>query len=350
MLKYCNYCGKKFKLPEENEGSNKHWYKILQKKRWVVYVCRQKSKDYFLKQKEKPNYYKDFYDNRLKPYYNTTEGFLKKRHNTMMVRKIYENVFGYNIYKDMEVLSKEDFIKWGKKTLPPFMEENQLDRPFDNKVYVIRKDKKEGFVPKNIEWFTVNGYKSVAERTVGIAIQLCKRSGKVIKEWKSITTAARSNDMTICQIASICEGRTKQEGLTFFKYKKSDTIPEYIGKKERRIKQISLSGKTIKIWKNLKEIGEKTDFKRCNISMALHYRQKTSHGYIWREEGDDNLPDLSYLIDRKIVQKDLDGNIIKIWNGRKPIIKSSKYNYSCVLNCIKGIIKTSSGYKWEYFE
>lgn len=51
----------------------------------------------------------------------------------------------------------------------------------------------------------------------------------------------------------------------------------------------------------------------------------------------------------KVIQKDFDGNVIKIWESTKSVIKFG-FNQSNVWKCCHGIHKQHKGYIWEYYK
>lgn len=53
---------------------------------------------------------------------------------------------------------------------------------------------------------------------------------------------------------------------------------------------------------------------------------------------------------RKIVQYDLDNNIIKIWNDIRQAEIILKIHHANIIKCCKGERKTTGGYKWCYYE
>lgn len=51
---------------------------------------------------------------------------------------------------------------------------------------------------------------------------------------------------------------------------------------------------------------------------------------------------------KPIIQKDLSGNVIKLWKSGKEIERETGILSSGVCQCCKGYIKTFKGYKWSY--
>lgn len=52
---------------------------------------------------------------------------------------------------------------------------------------------------------------------------------------------------------------------------------------------------------------------------------------------------------KKIVQEDLNGNKIKIWDSARDIQNETGYFESNINKCCKGKVKTYKGYVWKYF-
>lgn len=50
----------------------------------------------------------------------------------------------------------------------------------------------------------------------------------------------------------------------------------------------------------------------------------------------------------KIIQKDKDRNIIKIWKNIDEIVCNTNYNKSNIYKCCQGKLKTAYGYIWNY--
>ncbi|MBR5303465.1 MAG: HNH endonuclease [Candidatus Gastranaerophilales bacterium] len=51
-----------------------------------------------------------------------------------------------------------------------------------------------------------------------------------------------------------------------------------------------------------------------------------------------------------VVQKTLDGILVKKWDSMREAERGTGICYLCISRCCKGILKTSGGYKWEFYE
>lgn len=52
---------------------------------------------------------------------------------------------------------------------------------------------------------------------------------------------------------------------------------------------------------------------------------------------------------RKVIQYDINNNIIKIWDDIHEVENKLKLHHSNIIKCCKGERKTTGGYKWSYF-
>lgn len=50
---------------------------------------------------------------------------------------------------------------------------------------------------------------------------------------------------------------------------------------------------------------------------------------------------------RLIIQKSLDGKIIKKWNGYKQLLTETKFRQGDICECCKGKQKSAFGFMWE---
>lgn len=53
---------------------------------------------------------------------------------------------------------------------------------------------------------------------------------------------------------------------------------------------------------------------------------------------------------RKVIQYDLNNNIVKIWNDIHEVENILKIHHANIIKCCKGERKTTGGYKWCYYE
>lgn len=112
--------------------------------------------------------------------------------------------------------------------------------------------------------------------------------GNFIKEFSSSQEVQRILGYNSSLIRSCCRNEiaTSKNFIWIFK---SDKISFKLPLEElesrnldTRIKQISLDGNLIKIWRNTSEIEEELLFPKAQISQCIRGRSKTSNGFIWK--------------------------------------------------------------------
>ena len=158
-------------------------------------------------------------------------------------------------------------------------------------------------------------------------------------------------------------------GQTLYIY--SDEDKNKISKsKIKKVVQYDLEGYFISIWDSAKEAGEALHIDRTGIAKCC--RKVATHAgcYIWRyfEENFpiiiDGLPDKkikSIIISsqsinstngrtfKKIIQYDLQGNKLKVWNSMQEAVENIKVLQNSITNCCQGRYKSAGGFIWRYF-
>ena len=196
------------------------------------------------------------------------------------------------------------------------------------------------------------------------------------KEIETIKKIGRSN-IEKGPLCNMTDGGTGGTGL-----KHSEEWKKILSKS---ILQFDLDGKFISEYPSIKEAAEKTGGIKQNISSNLTGKYKTAGGFIWKYK------DPSFLLQghvkkqfgmpkhseetknkmslsakkgedhhmkkkmgannprsRKIVQKNLEGEIIKMWDSISDIKRELGFTPSNICRCCQGSVKRIGGFKWEY--
>lgn len=121
--------------------------------------------------------------------------------------------------------------------------------------------------------------------------------------------------------------------------------------RRKTILQYDLDGNFIKEW----DCGVNQLSKKFGYSVgAVCTKKKNSKsigGFQWRYKESDEIPNKIEKFEnnsfQKVIQKDLQGNVIKIWDN---ITQAQLYyNTTGIYNCCQGKSKSSKGYKWEKY-
>ena len=153
----------------------------------------------------------------------------------------------------------------------------------------------------------------------------------------------------------------------------------------KTILQLDINKNILAEFCSIKEASEKTGIIKQNISAVLNNKRKTSGGFIceYKNKSDklqahlkkpNIMPKHSeetkekmrksaktgkehpmfgikggeHPSSKKIIQKDQEGNIIKIWDSMQSISNELGFTASNICRCCKGTVKRIGGYKWEY--
>lgn len=134
--------------------------------------------------------------------------------------------------------------------------------------------------------------------------------------------------------------------------------PETIQKLSKPVLQYDKQGTFIKKWNSSTQASISLKRHSAAITECCRGIRKSSYGFIWRHE-DNPINESQKFIPTKlktpklppyynpIIQKDLQGDIIKIWNNIKEASNKLNIKTGSISNCISGRYKTSGGYKWE---
>lgn len=109
-------------------------------------------------------------------------------------------------------------------------------------------------------------------------------------------------------------------------------------------------------YKNGFEISQLIEkYKRSRNSIKLYLKQGTKFGWclydpeVSKQKGiEKNVKSMIERTSKKVVQKDMDGNIIRVFDSLNGAQR--ELNISHIWDCITGRRKTAGGYKWEYYE
>lgn len=176
---------------------------------------------------------------------------------------------------------------------------------------------------------------------------------------------------------------TKEDLIRKEKFKHSEEWKKVLSKP---ILQFSLDGEFLGEYPSVKDAAEKTGVIKQNISSNLTGKYKTAGGFIWRhkdpsvslqghlknpfempkhseetkkkmslssKKGDDHHMKKKIGANnprsKKIVQKNLEGEIIKVWDSMSDIKRELGFTPSNICRCCQGSVKRIGGFKWEYF-
>lgn len=119
----------------------------------------------------------------------------------------------------------------------------------------------------------------------------------------------------------------------------------------KRVYQYTLEGDFIAEWDNLTLAAESCGGvnKITGISQCCNGKRKTAYGFQWRYEKFDHLSKQELTgVKKRIVQKDLEGNVIQIYNSVSEAVNAlGMKSHTSIGNVLNGRTKTAYGFLWE---
>lgn len=235
----------------------------------------------------------------LKKWLDSRETYYVKQFNSNNKK------FGYNLTEGGTCLPKaiNDYIP---KHLGKYVEQYDLD---DNlikvwnsvkEIYTTTEFKNDGISQcskelgdsyKGYKWKIYDKEKTIPKVeavTKAKGVLQYDLTGKFIKEFGSSQDVQRQLGFTSSQIRSCCRGEYKTSKGYVWIFKNGDIQNELsidILKErglDKRIQQLSLDNKLIKIWFNTSEIEKETNIPKAQINACLRGYSKTSNGYKWK--------------------------------------------------------------------
>lgn len=132
---------------------------------------------------------------------------------------------------------------------------------------------------------------------------------------------------------------------------------EYSHIREKSIEKISMpieqydyDGNLIATYKSIAEAGRILNVVPSSIRLCCYGKIGSVRGFLWKFKGIEK-KNKTRARCRRIVQKDMKGNIIKIWQSIKEAADNTHSSISGIIACCQGKRnKTNNHYKWEYYD
>ena len=264
--------------------------------------------------------------------------------------------FQYEILFEVELADKDEVIKIIDEKEIYFIEKYDSTNP--DYGYNISLGGKGGYIT-NKDYIKNNYYAYKDIEIVQLSV-----GGNYINTWKDVYEASTSIDKQSINIINCCNNRV----MTAYNYVwmfKSDyeLISSNFNNKFKRniygVVQLDLNGKFIKEFSTSMEAEKETGILCGSITAVCRNSpgHRTAGGYRWvfktdYESGNYD-KNLEYKnISRKVVQFNISGDIIKIWNSIKEAAEYYKTDDESIRKAadLSNSTKTSNGFRWMYEE
>jgi hypothetical protein len=187
-------------------------------------------------------------------------------------------------------------------------------------------------------------------------------SGKKMKTYNSIESAARATGLTPDNIQKNVKGNNHTAGGFIWKYASLNEIRKLPAPKPRtysqkpsgtkEIIQYSLEGKKLGVYKSISEASRAIGLAGSGVGSALDNPSRSSGGFVWRSKGNvyrGNLAKNPVANKARVVtQYDLQGRKLKIYPSTKKAEAATGIHATTISQVALGKLKTTGGYIWQY--
>lgn len=129
--------------------------------------------------------------------------------------------------------------------------------------------------------------KEVIAKKLSLPIIQLTLNGKFICEWKSSREVTRQLDIKIGALSDCLNKKTKScnDCIWIFKSEYNPSLDYSISKEKRykrKVVQLSLEGKIVKVWNSIREVYLSLKIKDSNISLCCKGKRNVAGGFKWR--------------------------------------------------------------------
>lgn len=178
--------------------------------------------------------------------------------------------------------------------------------------------------------------------------------GEFVKSWNSISLASEFYNICNSAIAGCCkhEYGFKTAGGFVWRY----SGEEYHYDDSKHIIQLNKDYEFINEFKTLDEVcnvvfGSITEKHKMGITQCRGFHIKSYKGFVFLNKKDyitNNFTKHKLVKTQKVIQKDLNGNIIKIFSSSKDAEKQTGFGHKYILETCRGKRPNYKNYIWEF--
>jgi hypothetical protein len=207
-------------------------------------------------------------------------------------------------------------------------------------------------------------YKGVVRTTVS----QYNMKGKRLKAFSGIPEAAKAVGKSPSSISNVVRGRKISAGGYIWRYgdKAQIDLESYLKKRKaasksldgKKISQYDMRGNRVAVYRSINEAERKTGIGGTTIGRVILGKAKSAGGFYWQKgvgKKKIRLTGYSYglgsgvkAIQKKVKQYDLKGRLLCSYPSIKEAAKTIGVGSASIVGALKGIYKTSGGYKWKY--
>lgn len=177
--------------------------------------------------------------------------------------------------------------------------------------------------------------------------------GKFVKEYRSITIAAKKTGNSIVSISDCASGNRPLTKGFVWRFEDEPYHGEYLQKYLQRIPkpviQYSIAGEKIQTFQTIKEAKEQTGIHASAIRRCVQRTAWMAGGFVWRYSNDPYKGEYKQKFVRKrIIQYNMDGKIAGVFKTALEAAVSTNSSYNGINQALLNNQKTSYGFIWRY--
>ena len=218
-------------------------------------------------------------------------------------------------------------------------------------------DDKECFWISHFNSLVPFGYNMIEGGSNGAA--LAKRipvyqydfNGKLIASYPGINEASRINNISGIHISECCRNLRQSTGGYFWSFSDKESFSKKDIKDHRgcKIIQYDMQGNELARYNSAKEAAEATNGSAPAITKACRGQSKSSNGFQWRYDIDNQniVYSVKSGIKKQISQWSLDNHFIKTFESISEASRQTGITLSSIAAVVKGQRKTAGGFLWK---
>lgn len=259
-------------------------------------------------------------EQRTSPLYGVWAGMKSRCYTT--TNKSYKNYGGRGIKVCEEWLNDYiSFYNWA------------ITNGYRQGLSIDRIDVNGNYEPSNCRWADASTQSRNKRNNIFISYD---GETRVMQDWAECVTVTRSGFAK-----RINAGWKVEEALEIEPHK-----PNFHAPNKKEIEQLDLDGNVIATFASAFDAAKILSLPRTSINRACLSHRRHSDGWAFRFKGD-NTPIYDYECYCKIIQYDMDGNLIKKWDSVHEIHKTLGYSIGSIRACCNGTSKSSHGFIWK---
>lgn len=130
----------------------------------------------------------------------------------------------------------------------------------------------------------------------------------------------------------------------------SNTRGKLVLKISKPVEQYDIDGNLLATYKSILEAGNSLNVHPSSIGKCCKGKIGSVRGFLWKFKGIDKKAKTRARC-RRVIQRDMEGNVIRVWGSIKEAADSTRSSMCGILQCCQGRRnKTSNYFKWEYYD